>query len=206
MDLEKNTKRLKDSIAAQKRKYMFLAFLIIVGIIIGGIFTFLLSNSDKDIIKVSLDHFFEKVKTDELDYFYAFLNSLQNQILPVLLIWILGISIIGVPIILFFTFFKGFLLGFSFSSILVTYKTKGILKACFYVFPHQVFGLFLTLFLCFYALSFSSKLGNVLFLKKDISLKLAMKRYTKVLFITLIGFCFISLMEVFLAPLLLRLV
>ncbi len=206
MKIREQTKTLKNSIEAQKKRYVSLGILLGIGILIGVFFALILSKGDKAIIKTSLDAFFKSVNADDLNYLSAFYQSLFNLVVPAILIWILGISIIGAPIILFFDFFKGFLVGFSFSSILITYHWKGILKAIFYVFPHQVLGLFLTIFLCFYALRFSGKLASFLFLKKEIDLKRAMKRYVKVLGIVVIGFCFLSLLEVFLAPVLLRLV
>lgn len=206
MNMKKNTKTIKDSILAQKRKYLFLFILMAAGMILGVVFAIILSKDDKQIISESLYHFFEGVKNDDLDYFSAFFQSLKNQVLPGFFIWLLGISIIGIPIILFFDFFKGFLMGFSFTSICITYQWKGILKAIFYVFPHQVLGLFLSIFLCFYALRFAEKLAAILFLKKEISLKRAMKRYVQVLGLVLLGNCFLSLLEVFLTPMLLRLV
>lgn len=206
MNFKKNPAKIKDTIAAQKRKYLFLIFLMLLGIGLGAGFVFLLSKSDRQIIASSLEQFFQSVETDKLHYFESFLQSLKNQVIPVLLVWLLGISIIGVPFILFFDFLKGFLVGFSFTAILATYRAKGILKAFFYVFPHQILGLLLTIFLCFYALRFAGKLTAVLFFKKEISLKYAMQRYLGVLGFVLIAFCFLSLMEVFLAPVLLRLV
>ncbi len=206
MDLKTHSKMIKNSVAAQKRRYLFLILLLIAGILSGIVFSLILSNSDKQIIQSSLDNFFKSVSTDELNYLSSFIQSLKNQVLPAVLIWLLGISIIGVPFILFYDFLKGFLFGFSVGAILLTYQWKGILKAFFYVFPHQILGLFLSIFLCFYALRFSGKLVAVLFFKKDLSLKRAMKRYGQVFGIVFIGFCFLSLMEVFLAPTLLRLV
>lgn len=206
MNIKKNKEKMKDRLAAQKRKYIFLTILMLLGIIIGGGFVFLLSKSDQQIIISSLKQFFKNVQTDQFDYFASFWQSLKNQVLPVLFIWLLGISIIGVPFILFYDFFKGFLVGFSISSIFITYKWKGVLKAFFYVFPHQILGLLFTIFLCFYALRFSGKLIAVFFFKKEIPLRLAMKRYIGVLGIVMVAFCFISLMEIFLAPVLLRLV
>lgn len=175
MHLKKQTKTVTDSIMQQKKRYFFLAILLVVGCILGTIFALILSKTDKQIVASSLDSFFKGVVTDDLDYLQAFYQSLINQVIPAVFMWILGISIIGVPVLLFFDFFKGFLVGFSFTSILMTYKWKGILKAFFYVFPHQILGLFFTVFLVFYAIRFSGKLFSVLFLKKDIDLKRAMK-------------------------------
>ena len=206
MNLKKNQEIIKDSLKQQKKRYVMLIILMLIGIILGGGFVFLLSKSDKTILSSSLEQFFKNVETDKLEYVTSFFQSLKNQVLPVLLIWLLGISIIGAPIILFYDFIKGFLLGFSLSSILIVYKWKGLAKAFFYVFPHQILGLCITIFLCFYALRFSGKLVAVLFFKKEIPLRLAMKRYLGVLGFVFIASCFISLMEVFLAPTLLRLV
>ncbi len=85
------------------------------------------------------------------------------------------------------------------------YHWKGIPIAFAYTFPHQFIILILAIVLTFYSVSFSWKLFQYLFLKREINFKRSLKRYSKVLFVTSCIFLFASLFEVYLAPYLLNL-
>lgn len=119
-------------------------------------------------------------------------------------IWILGISIIGLPLVIGIFIFKSFITGFSISSIIYTYKLNGVLKTIFHIFPHQIVFLILLLLITFYASSFCIKLFNYLFLKKMINFKEVMHKYLKILLICVIGSIVSSLYEVYVSTYLLN--
>ena len=176
-----------------------------IGLILGLVYALILSKSDHTLVTESLNTFFDSIKKNDVNYLAALSNSLVGNVIFVLFLWFFGISIIGMPLIFLFTFFKTFLFGFSITSIIYTYHAKGILRAIAYVVPHQLIFLFITLFLSFYAVYFSKKLFCYLFLKKEIALKHSMKRYTQVLLISLITAVICSFIEVFLSPFFIRL-
>ncbi len=197
--------KVKNSFKEQKRMYLVIITIMLVGLILGIIFSFIISKSDHTLVKDSLNTFFKDVNQQHLNYTSALLNSVIGNTTFIILIWLLGISIIGIPIIGICLFFKGFIFGFSFSSIIYTYKLPGVLKAIAYSFPHHIIALLLAIFLGFYAIFFSKKLFHYLFLKKDINLKYSMKRYVQVLVICLVCGLICSLSEVFLGPFLINL-
>ena len=105
----------------------------------------------------------------------------------------------GFPIILGILFIKSFIFGFSISSIVATYKIKGILGAFLYIFPHQIIILILYLLLGFYSLSFCYKLFSHLFLKKTVNFKRGMNKYLKILVISIVASITVTFYEVFLS-------
>ena len=190
----------KNSIIKQKKLYRIIITLMIFGIISGILFIFFISKESKTKALVSIKNFFDLMNTSTgINYGKSLLNTLVNNIGYVLLIWLLGISIIGLPITIVLAFMKSFIVGFSISSIISCYKTKGILGAFLYVFPHQIIILFIYLLLSFYSISFSIKLFKSLFLKQTINFRVVMQKYIKILLISLIGIIIVSLYEVFIS-------
>lgn len=190
----------KNSIIKQKKLYRIIITLMIFGIISGILFIFFISKESKTKALVSIKNFFDLMNTSTgVNYGKSLLNTLVNNIGYVLLIWLLGISIIGLPIIIVLAFMKSFIVGFSISSIISCYKAKGILGAFLYVFPHQIIILFIYLLLSFYSISFSIKLFKSLFLKQTINFRVVMQKYIKILLISLIGIIIVSLYEVFIS-------
>lgn len=183
----------------QKKKYIFLIGITLVSIVAGILFYFILSKTDQKVIHDLLDQFFMTITSDNLNQKELLWNGVINVFSTSLFIWILGISIIGIPIIILFYFLKSFILGFSISSIISSYGLKGCFRAFLYVFPHQIINLLVLLLLVSYSLSFSVKLIRYLFFHQNINFKLVMKRYLKILFLSIIVFLLSLFYEVFLS-------
>ena len=197
--------KAKNNFISQKKKYLFLSIMTLIGVISGILFIFFISKTDKLLVKDELTLFFTNLKENNLDYVSSLINSLSSNFLYFIIIWILGISIIGMPIIIFMLFFKGFIFGFSISSIVSNYGFKGILIATGYHLPHNLILLILYLLISFYAINFSIRLFRILFLKENINLNHYFKRYNQVMIICLLVSILCSLLEVFLAPVLINL-
>jgi len=197
--------KAKKNIISQRKKYLFLSTIILVGIISGILFIFFISKEDKSLVKIELDTFFNYIKENKINYFSTFINSVTSNFLYLISIWILGISIIGMPIIIFLLFFKGFIFGFSFSSVIANYGFKGILLASSYQLPHQLLVIICLLLIGFYAINFSVRLFRVLLLKENINLVPYFKRYSKITIICIIGIIISSIVETFLSPVLINL-
>mgnify|MGYP004530466873 FL=1 len=194
------TKYTKESLKSQKKFYLFLFSLMIIGMIAGILFVVFSDKVNKKSIITNTTTFFSTVKYSvKVSYGKSLLNSILINTGYTFLIWLLGISIIGIPIIIGILVFKCFVFGFSISSIIASYGIKGILGAICYNFPHQVILLIVYLLLSFYALSFCYKLFCYLFLRKNINFKRGMKKYFKILIICLIINIIVSLYEVFLS-------
>ena len=204
--MKKNMFISKNNMLKQKKLYMFLLFFSIIAIISGILFYFIISDTDKSNAKELIDNFFISVnKNEKLNYTNSLLNSLTNNISFNLIIWLLGISIIGFPIIILLLFLKCFVLGFSISTIIAKYGFKGVLKAFLYIFPHQLVSIIILVLLSFYALSFCIKLFKHLFLKEIINFREAMRKYLKILALVLLSNIILSLYETYVATYLIRL-
>lgn len=184
-----------------KKKYIFLLTISIIGIIVGVIFSNILSSNDEKLVYGKLTNYFFNVKEGiTINYWETFLNSIKNNTITLFIVWILGLSIIGLFFNNFILFFKNFILGFSIGSIINIYLYKGILLAIVYIFPHEIFNIIILLLLIYYANNCSINLFKLLFLKKEVKFNEIMKRYFKILSLCLGGFLISSLVETFFSP------
>lgn len=196
----KELDKLKVRVTSKKKIIVFLITLFVIGLIAGSLFIVILNDTDKSLVKDSMTSFITNIQNNKLNYKDALISSLGSNLFYVILIWLLGISVIGVPIILFLYFSKAFMLGFSISSILYQYKLKGSLIALFYVFPHHIISIFIYTLLLIYALRLSMRLSKTILSKKSIDFKVIMKQYLSILMIVIIGTIISSLLEVFVMP------
>ena len=196
--------KAKNNVVNQKRKYLFLATIMSIGIISGIIFIFFISKEDKSLVKQELDIFFTTIKDGKFIYTNSIINSIGNNLLYLVIIWVLGISIVGIPIIVFLLFLKGFIFGFSISSVVVNYGLKGLIMGIITQFPHNVILLITFILIGFYAINFSIHLFQVLFFKKDLNLSLYFKRYNQITLISLGSIVLCSIIETFMMPFLIK--
>ena len=195
----------KDKLLGQKKLYVALLCLLVFGALLGILFPLFLSVDDKELLQTSISTFFNNLMNHQLDYATGLQNSLIANFSFLIGVWLFGISIIGVPVVLFLLFYKGFIFGFSFSSIIKVYGVKGILSAVSYVFPGMFLSLIATVLLSFYSISFSIKLFRYLFLKENFNFKFIMNKYLKILGICAGVFLIVSILDVYLAPIVMNL-
>lgn len=201
----KKMDKLKNMFKVNNKIIIFLLSLFIIGIVFGSIFVLILKSEDKALVTEYINNFFNNVSSNKLNNFQALKNSLIYNICICILIWLLGISVIGIPIIVFIFFSKAFSLGFAITSIIYNYKFKGVLISLIYIFPHQIINIILMTFLLIYSLSLSIKIILSLIKKKVIDFKPIFNKYSKVLLIVVIGFMITSIYEAYLLPKILKL-
>ena len=100
--------KLKNKLKINKRLFLFLIVLLLIGITFGSIFITILEENDRTLVYNSLKDFFENIKGQKLDYFSSLKNSMLINLLTIFIIWLLGISVIGIPILIIIFFSKFF--------------------------------------------------------------------------------------------------
>ena len=111
LKLKKVKTKVTDKLAEQKKIYIFLIIVMLIGLILGIIYAVILNKSDHAIVTTSLDSFFTSIKNNDIDYKSALINSLVGNISFVTFIFLLGISIIGIPLIIFSLAASAFIFG-----------------------------------------------------------------------------------------------
>lgn len=192
---------MKEKIKKVKLRKIPLLILIITTIflILGILFLAIISKSNKELVTETLNNFFKNISAKKFNTNIALFNSLSNNMIVNITIWLLGISIIGIPIILLILSTKSFILGFSISSIIYNYGIKGIILTLIYIVPH-IMNLFITILLSYYSIHFSIMLFNLLFRKQEYSKKRIVNRYIKILIFSTMAYITSSVIEVYVVP------
>lgn len=192
----------RQSIEKQKKIYLFFISIILISIIFGFFFYFIISDSNKELVINTQKDFF--INLNNIKYLSSFLNSIFSNFIYIFLIFILGLSVVGILFIFGILIFKSFILGFSISSLIGTFGFKGIILSFLYLFPHQVFFLIVLLLMSYYGCSFSIKLFKHIFRRSIINFRMLKDKYIKILLICLGSSLICSIYEVFLMPHLLK--
>ncbi len=177
---------------------MSLIIILILTLIAGTLYLSILSSENKELVTNSITTFFTSLNT-KLDTKNILFKTLSNNLLTISLVWLLGFSIIGIPLVLLILIFKSFTTFFTFVSIIYTYKYIGIIKALIYIIPYLL-NLFMLFILTYYSLSFSIMLFNYLFKKKDYNRSLIIKRYLKLLIISILFMVVTAVIETYVIP------
>lgn len=202
--MKKQMDKLKTKTTSNKKIIVFLVGLFLIGLIAGSIFITIISKSDQALVKEYIKEFVNKADKNKLNYLEALKNASLSNGLFIVIVWLLGFSIIGIPIVIFMYFSKAFILGFSLSSFILQYKFKGLLLALIYFFPHHVVNILAYTLIMIYSLKISFILINSIIKKKAISFKAIMNRYL-IVFAVSIGMVIVaSLYECFVVPFLIR--
>lgn len=202
---EKRIVLLKE-IKKNKYKYMFLITIILIGFIMGIIFSNILSYNDHQQISEVLKKYFLGIKNNQdINYLNNFINNFSVNYLYMLAIWIFGLSIIGIILNLFILYLKSFIIGLSVGVIISTYGLIGIIGVILYIFPHVLINLIVYLLLSFYGIKLSINLFKALFLKKNFNSSEFMHKYLVILGLSALILLITTLYETFLADFVMKL-
>lgn len=119
----------KEHIRKNIKEYLAVAIVLLIGIIIGVIFINNVDESQKTQITDYLGNFTNSLNTDyEIDTKALLKNSIISNLLLAISLWFIGSTVIGIPIVYVIIGVRGFCLGYTISSIMITYSMwKGIL-------------------------------------------------------------------------------
>lgn len=192
--MKKIIKKLKD-----KKQFIIIFVICTVAFIIGVLLPSILNEENRKIIQTSLNSFFDTIKNNQLKTNELLFKILTSNIIIDLILWLLGISIVGIPIVIILLGYKSLSLGFTISSIISTYKLNGVIKALIYIVPN-IINLFIFFVISYYSISFSLMLFNYLFRKKEYNKRIIVNRYLKLLVISIIILIFSSVIETYVVP------
>lgn len=120
---------IKEHIYKNLKQYAIVSIFFLIGIIAGVLFVNYEEIQEKEQIGNYITTFIECLKTDyQVDYVNLLKNVIGNHIVFTFILWFMGCTIIGIPIVYALITYRGFSLGYTISSIIFTLGTgKGIL-------------------------------------------------------------------------------
>ncbi|MGY3716378.1 stage II sporulation protein M [Sutcliffiella cohnii] len=186
--------------------YLFIVVLFIMGVIFGAIVVNSMNFSQKHDLFIYVERFFGQVANGELasskDIFF---QSFFQKLTFVMLMWVLGISIIGLPVILILLFLKGVVVGFTVGFIVNQLSWKGFLLSFASIFPQNTIAIPVYIIVTALAVAFSMKMIRQLFAKRITEpFFQSFLRYSILMGILLVILGVSSFVEAFLSPMMMK--
>lgn len=204
--MKKKMDKLLSKIKLNKKLFIFLIVISLIALISGSLLVVLLDKTDKEIVTNYLTNFIDNISKNKIEYKSTLINSLISNIALILGIWLLGISVIGIPIIIFLYFTQIFTFGFALGTLILNYKFKGIILAFIYTFPNYLILFSTLLVLVSYSIILSIKLITTIIKRKQIDFKIISNKYLLILLFSIISGLVFSLYETFALPNIIKLI
>jgi len=191
-------KKLNEHFQSYKLLYLFTLTLLICGFIFGVI---LFKRQNIDSIN-ELSSFLDSIMN--VDYInnpeYIQTNLISNSLL-LIIIFVFGLSLLGIPAVSFILFTKGLQIGFSCALYLESYAMKGILGILLTLIPQILFEIIAVFTLSLIALEISLSIIYACFLhRRTLKLKDFCNHYLNYFIIALILILISTLFKIYLLP------
>lgn len=204
------THPLKSAIAVHWREhaslYVFVIVLFLMGVIFGAIVVNSLGFSQKQDLYYYLAQFFGQVSKDNVASAHdMFRQSYMHNVKYMVLMWVLGISVIGLPVILVLLFLKGIVVGFTVGFLVNQMGWKGFLLSFVSVMPQNLLVIPLMIVMGVMSISFSLRMVRNQFMKRPHEPVFPMViRYAAAMAAAAFGLLVSSAVEAYLSPVLMK--
>lgn len=197
----KKFNNIKSIIFPNKKINYFVIIILLLGVTAGAIFSTIIDLNDKKLVIEKIQILITNINNQNINSIQVFKNSIITNLSYSLIIWILGLTIIGIIINIFLVFIKGFIFGFSLSSFIITYSYKGIILSFIYTLFGQLLNIIVIIILSIYSIMFTINfLKQIIKNKQNSNIPKLFKNYTLIFLITIIISVFSSICESFLFP------
>lgn len=118
--------------------YVISLLCVFTGIVIGIYSVKYMASYDRSDLVSYLNNFTQNITQSNFKYSSILVDVIKNNIPLIIAIWFLGLTMIGIPIILLIDVIKGFTVGFTLSFIISDFGTKGLGVAILGVIPQNL--------------------------------------------------------------------
>ncbi|MDD2553040.1 MAG: stage II sporulation protein M [Desulfotomaculaceae bacterium] len=118
--------------------YLVILLLFTLGIAAGALGVQRLQADQAQELSIYLDQFMMQAGVIEVDTVKALQDVLYSDLVVILAIYLLGLTVIGIPVILGIIFTRGFVLGYTVSFLASEKGIQGIALVCAAVLPQNL--------------------------------------------------------------------
>jgi len=197
-------KEISKLVIPNKKINYFTLSIMILGFLCGCIFLIILSKEDKTNVINQITNYFTQINNNTFNNGLALKNNLIINYIYLFSIWLLGLSIIGIFINIFIIYIKGFVVGFTISSMMITYSVKGIISSLIYLIFSQLINMMTITIIGIYSFMFSIHLFKLIFNKKKDNGRNMMKKYFIILIFCIILTFITSVIESYILPIIIK--
>lgn len=151
----------------QYHLFLFISILFVMGVVFGALMVNALTLEQKQDLSRYLGSFFHTVALNgESVHEPTLMETFGMHVKWIMLIWLLGVSVVGLPLVLVLDFLKGLLVGFTIGVLISQYSWKGMLFAALSVVPQNMAIIPIIIICSAAAVSFSAYLVKHRFMQK----------------------------------------
>ena len=190
-------------IKKDKNIYISLIIVLLISLVFGMLFITILTIEDKTLLKSHINTYFDTIKSGSTSF--NLYNNLASNNIGIFILWILGFSIIGLPLIIAILFYKGFSLSFTITSLIYNFRLDGIFFSFIYVFPHLILNLLFYFIVTYYSFKMCINLIWIISGKSKFNFK-TLKKYLFILIISIFFISLSALYETYILPYLIKII
>lgn len=191
--------------------YLFVCILFLTGVVFGALLVDALTLQQKTDVAQYMQAFFSEAAGGREAASgggefgsHAVWDAFGAHARWIFFIWILGLSVVGVPVILLLDFLKGVLIGFTVGYLAGTWSWNGILFALLSVIPQNLIAVPVIVVASVAAISFSAAFARSRLASRGAPMRKPLAAFTATaLFLSFILYA-VSLFETFVSPRLLE--
>ena len=198
---------IKSIIFPSKKINIFVISILFLGLISGAVFGNIISVNDKTLVIDKIKLFINNINSDSINGIEVFKNGISVNMLYLGIIWVMGMTFVGVVLNVVILFIKSFILGFSLASFIMVYSYKGLILSLIYLLFGQILNILVIVMVTIYGIMFSSKLNLIIFKnKQDNNILKFFRNYVFILIIAIIVSIISSISEAFLLPAIIKII
>ncbi|OEF98470.1 stage II sporulation protein M [Desulfuribacillus alkaliarsenatis] len=179
---------------------VFLTVLFAISVAFGAIVVQALQTNQKNELYMYINNFLLYLGQEPLSPKLILWESLSQNLKYLGILWVLGLSVIGLPVIIVMIFAKGFSLGFTVAFLIDQYAGKGLQLAIAAIFPQNLILVPVTLFVGVAGIVFSMQLIQNRILQSGESLFNKFINYLFIIIVSIILVIIASFYEAYIAP------
>ncbi|MCS1350829.1 stage II sporulation protein M [Mechercharimyces sp. CAU 1602] len=199
------SERMKQNVQLHLSQYVFVLVLFIMGLIFGAIIVNTLSPTQKKELIHYMGFFFQGLDQQTIaDPKIAFQHSLGSHLKTLGLMWILGLSVIGIPFVLLLIFFKGLVIGFTVGFLVNQLSWQGLWFASLSIIPQNLLVVPAMMMLAVWSMQFASLLIKNRLIARRGTIYPQFLSYAMVAVVLVGVFLVASILEAYISPWLMR--
>ncbi|HET7629190.1 MAG TPA: stage II sporulation protein M [Bacillales bacterium] len=199
---------LQSHINENRSIYTFTIVLLVMGVIFGAVIVNSLPPQEKQDLYLYLSKFFDEMSKGKFASQQAmFAQSYSHYMKYAGFMWVLGLSVVGLPVILILLFLKGVVVGFTVGFLVNQMGWHGFMLALVSVLPQNFVLIPAFIVVSTAAVAFSLKLIRRQFVQKTSMPILPLFMRYSLLVVTVGAFlCVVSLFEAYVSPVLMKVI
>lgn len=196
--------RIKQHISENRPQYILVMIIFLMGLIMGNYQVPGLDGGVKSQLSGAIDSYLRGGMEGNLGGHAILASAFRKQLQAILLLWFLGLTVIGLPLVLAVIWLRGFSLGFTVSFLLHDRAGAGMLITLISVLPQNL--IYIPFFLAWSVVAINFSVYIIGGRNNGVPLGRAVLGYSSLMLVYLLIFLAGTFVEAYLSPWLLSLI